>query len=311
MIVFATASSKSMSAYSVVRRLLYHSPAFESAGRLSSCRKTNVNFRCVSSRSPRTPDDSNNHQDLTTQRLSKLIAVNAAMSRREAERLIRAGEVKLAGEVVRTPHMMVAWDDLQDSSLQIQGKAVKIQVHSNGKNDNASTAVIDAQKTRVWVAHKLSGEIVSDSDPLGRPSLMQRLIRGGVGKDGKHNKIHLKPIGRLDMPTEGIILLTNDGNYAREMELPSNMVHRVYRVRAHGLITDYKLARIQNGLTIEGVRYAPMKVKVDGGRSRSTNSWLQVTCCEGKNRQIRNVFKHLGCKFHNACGRFVYELNNV
>ena len=92
-----------------------------------------------------------------------------------------------------------------------------------------------SMRTRVWIAHKLAGELVAEHDPEGRPSLIERLERGGVGKRKKGNKgknvqpIHLKPIGRLDMITEGLILVTNDGRYKRELELPSNSLHRTYR----------------------------------------------------------------------------------
>jgi 23S rRNA pseudouridine2605 synthase len=127
--------------------------------------------------------------------------------------------------------------------------------------------------------------------------MLARLVRGGVGKTGP-TRLHLKPIGRLDMSTEGLILVTNDGQYAREMELPSSKLHRTYRVRAHGILSDYKLGRIRKGITIEGIRYSPMKVHVESSKqTKSTNKWLEVTCAEGKNRMIRNVFTHLGCKY--------------
>ena len=244
---------------------------------------------------------SHNDATTTTTRLSKFIADQAAMSRREAERLIRAGDVTLAGQVITSPQIMVDCKDLQNRALQVQGKVVapderfNKSITTSQTASSTNTAVTATTAPRVWLAHKLAGEIVSDSDPLGRPSLMQRLARGGVGKQGKH-KLHLKPVGRLDMPTEGLLLITNDGAYARELELPSSMIHRVYRVRAHGHVTDYKLAQISKGVTIDGLRYAPMKVQLDAAgrnKQRSTNQWLQVTCAEGKNRQIRKVFKHL------------------
>ncbi|GKZ00499.1 hypothetical protein MPSEU_001002300 [Mayamaea pseudoterrestris] len=235
-----------------------------------------------------------------THRLSKLIAEHAHMSRREAERLIKNGEVTLAGKIVTSPQILVANGSVQNSALQVLGKVVNVNDGNTTKtNLSMKQQEQDKPTTRVWLAHKLAGEIVSDSDPLGRPSLMQRMARGGVGKIGKHTKLHLKPVGRLDLPTEGLILLTNDGNYARQLELPSSLVHRVYRVRAHGNVTDYKLAQIAKGLTIDGVRYAPMKVRMDsasGGRrsQAASNKWLQVTCAEGKNRQIRKVFSQMG-----------------
>jgi pseudouridine synthase len=156
----------------------------------------------------------------------------------------------------------------------------------------------------------------------------------------KQRQLHLKPIGRLDIPSEGLILVTNDGGFAREMELPSSKIHREYRVRVHGRLTSYKIDRIRKGgIEYENVRYPSMKVAVEKprrSRSTSSNTWLRgvynarnhysisvlflrksqniirrisnsflfifvqrlyllVTCTEGKNRQIRNVFGALGC----------------
>ena len=157
---------------------------------------------------------------------------------------------------------------------------------------------------KVWAVHKVSGELVTENDPHDRLSLMDRLKRGGVGRSSK-KQWHLKPIGRLDMPTEGLILVTNDGEYAREMELPSSQLHRVYRVRVHGLLTTNKLDRIRRGLVAvqdngSTIKYSPMKVSIERQKRQarsSTNTWLQVTCTEGKNRQIRNVFAALGGMF--------------
>jgi 23S rRNA pseudouridine2605 synthase len=149
-------------------------------------------------------------------------------------------------------------------------------------------------KTRVWAVHKLAGEMVSENDPSKRPTIIERLNRDGFFK--KQN-IHLKPIGRLDMNTEGLLLLTNDGEFSRQMELPRNQIHRVYRVRVHGLWSQYKLDALRRGMTIKKVRYAPMKVEFDYSRkNRSTNQWMKITCAEGKNRQIRKSLEVLGLK---------------
>jgi pseudouridine synthase len=233
-----------------------------------------------------------------TLRLSKLLSQhgnNLAMSRREAERLIKSGDVTVAGQVVLLPQMLVNLQDLNNSVIKVQGKPVRFD-RSASDASAPSKSSLSEQKTRTWVVHKLPREVVSEFDPQGRPSMLERLRRGGVGKSGK-TRLHLKPIGRLDMSTEGLILVTNDGQYAREMELPSSKLHRTYRVRAHGILSDYKLGRIRKGISVDGVRYAPMKVHVESKKqTNSTNKWLQVTCCEGKNRMIRNVFTHLGCK---------------
>lgn len=245
-------------------------------------------------------------------RLSKLLSQhskNLAVSRREAERLIRGGDVTYAGKVILSPHYLVSWEDLDSPGiLQVSGKAVALlfdsaSLQNNNNSEHRNTEQGDTRHaTKVWIVHKLKGEVVADHDPQGRPSMIQRLMQGGVGKCGKRQRHHLKPIGRLDMPTEGLILVTNNGSYAREMELPANELHRTYRVRVHGPISQYKLKAIQRGIRIEDkdsyavTRYSPMKVEMENVNKirSSTNSWIRITCTEGKNRQIRNVLKHLG-----------------
>lgn len=260
-------------------------------------------------------------------RLSKLLShhsVSLAISRREAERLIRGGEVTVAGQSITSPHYLVDWDDLiingnsnnkQQQKLapgivKVNGKAVALMIPStqtttssiDGDLNTTDSNNNDEDDTKIWIVHKLKGEVVADHDPQGRPSMMDRLVRGGVGRIGKHRRHHLKPIGRLDMMTEGLIMVTTCGRYAREMELPVHQFHRTYRVRVHGPLTQYKILALQKGLRMEDkhtgkvVRFAPMKVEVEGARNKrqATNCWIRMTCTEGKNRQIRNVLKHLG-----------------
>ena len=278
--------------------------SFASPQARSSCQRTTgltVIPRYLSTaKVPR--DETNNNT-----RLSKLLAANLNVSRRESERWIRQGLVSIAGEVVRTPHLLVNWDDLSSPGiLSARGKAVPVLINPEASNADATST---KPSSKVWLVHKLPRELVAEHDPQGRPCLMERLASHG-GLTGRHNKQRTHPIGRLDMSTEGLILVTNDSTYKREMELPQNKLHRTYRVRAHGLVTVQKLQRMQRGITVDGVRYAPMKVAVDDKAasrkpkrrrqaSTSTNTWLQVTCTEGKNRQIRNVLEHLGCKY---CG---------
>jgi 23S rRNA pseudouridine2605 synthase len=215
-------------------------------------------------------------------RLSKVISqhsTNLSLSRREAERLIRAGEVTLAGETITSPHFLLSLKDSK-SAIKISGKLANI-------NENVTATT----RTRVWLVHKLQGEVVSEQDPQGRPSLLDRIRRGGVGSKDDH----LNAIGRLDMSTEGLILVTNDGQYKRELELPSNKIHRVYRVRVHGKLTPHKLKMMRTGMTIEEVHYKGMKVDLEATRgASSTNNWIRLTCIEGKNRQIRKILNHLG-----------------
>eukprot|EP00523_Entomoneis_sp_CCMP467_P015818 CAMPEP_0168785654 /NCGR_PEP_ID=MMETSP0725-20121227/10864_1 /TAXON_ID=265536 /ORGANISM="Amphiprora sp., Strain CCMP467" /LENGTH=514 /DNA_ID=CAMNT_0008835771 /DNA_START=392 /DNA_END=1933 /DNA_ORIENTATION=- len=289
------------------------------------------------SRQPLLSDGSSNNSSYSSNnepppkiRLSKLLssyATNLTLSRNRAEKLIEAGEVTLAGEPVTLPFLSFALSEVANGVVKLQGKAVVFQENyhhhqqqqkqnnktkdkkqSDEREQNATTANAKQNqqfRTRVWMVHKLSGEVVAEDDPHDRPSMIHRLYRGAVGYNRKQKKReHLKPIGRLDMTTEGLILVTNDGEYARQLELPRHQVHRTYRVRAHGLLAPYKLDRMRSGLTIAGVHYHGMKVTVEhvGGKrnkkSRSgsapTNQWVRVTCSEGKNRMIRNVFQHLG-----------------
>lgn len=209
-----------------------------------------------------------------------------AMSRREAERYIREGEVTVAGKVVTSPSFLVDWKEAE-SAVKVDGKLLHVQQ--------------SPPDTRVWLVHKLFGEVVSERDPQGRPSLLDRLHRSLP-------KVHLKPVGRLDMTTEGLIVMTNDGAYARELELPRNKVHRTYRARVHGKLTPHKLKAMRSGVTVNNIRYNGMKVQIEKTRkkSSSTNAWLRITCTEGKNRQIRNVFSHLGCKYSQSSCAFLF-----
>ena len=267
--------------------------------------------------------------------------LNMQMSRKSAESIITDGQVTVAGQVVTNPNFKINLpslsqsndtcrnDSIGDSSDKLydsikvagrhfildKGQTTVYNTRSsnsninnsndesvNQKNVKASIIKETTKKTRVWLAHKLKGELVAEHDPLGRPSLIERLYRGGVGKSKKSSAAttHLKPVGRLDMMTEGLILITNDGSYVREMTLPSNQIQRTYRVRVHGRITQQKLNAIRNGISIDGVHYRGMKVNLELNKSSSkvkggnTNSWLRVTCTEGKNRMIRKVLDNLG-----------------
>lgn len=135
--------------------------------------------------------------------------------------------------------------------------------------------------------------------------MLERLKRGGVGR--KHGD-HLKPAGRLDYETEGLILVTNDGKFARDLELPKNQIHRVYRARVHGTMTENKLMRIRNGC----YGFPAMKVEIERRHKstrESSNVWLQITATEGLNRQIRNVFLKLGSKLERD--ELVARLSNT
>lgn len=138
---------------------------------------------------------------------------------------------------------------------------------------NASVSCSEASATKkVWAVNKLAGELVSHHDPNGRPTLIERLQRGGGSLTKfKHS---LKPVGRLDMNTEGLILITNCGHFARQLELPSNALHRTYRARVHGKLTFRKLSALRRGVNIDGVRYKGMGVRIEGHvKKGGTNTW--------------------------------------
>ncbi len=229
-----------------------------------------------------------------TIRLSKLLshdATNLSLSRRQAERRIRDGEVTLAGKVVQSPHLLVDFDDIVANSsenkplVKLSGKAVLFNpAFAPTNSDEKQSALVP----KIWAVHKIKGEVVTENDPHGRPSLLERLKQSGVGRlklggKRKQQQLHLKSIGRLDIPSEGLILVTNDGTFAREMELPSTKIHRQYRVRVHGRLTTYKLDRIRKGgIEYDNVRYPAMKVAVEKprrSRSNSSNTWLRGMCC--------------------------------
>jgi len=228
-----------------------------------------------------------------------------------AEKKIRAGQVTFKGEVIYAPHMLVNIDEITSASakktplIKLSGKPVLFHHHPLSLEETTTTTNkpkafgFPTTQVRVWAVHKVRGEVVTENDPLSRPSMMERLRRSGVG-DTKKGKVHLKPIGRLDLSSEGLMLVTNDGHFARVMEKPSSKMHRVYRARVFGNLSSYKLNRIRRGgIEYDNVRYPRMKVEVEKtkksrGSVSSKNIWVRVTCTEGKNRQIKNVFKALG-----------------
>lgn len=230
------------------------------------------------------------------------------MSRRTAEKLIRDGQVTIAGQPMLDPTHQLSLSNLLP--IKVNGRLLMLQNHTNEQQTKkvpSDTQPHIEKKTRIWLVHKLKGELVTEEDPEGRPSLLDRLKVGGVGrpsrkayKNGQRSSLHLKAIGRLDMMTEGLILVTNDGMYARNMELPENNFHRTYRARVHGLVTASKLVAIRRGMIIDNIRYKGMTVSLDMNKNGvkvkggGTNSWLTITCCEGKNRQIRKILNHLG-----------------
>ncbi|MBM3554942.1 MAG: rRNA pseudouridine synthase [Alphaproteobacteria bacterium] len=196
------------------------------------------------------------------ERVAKLIARAGLCSRRDAERWIAEGRVRLDGAVLTKPGVVV--DD--PTRIQVDGKPLP-----------------RAEETRVFRYHKPRGQVTTHRDPQGRTTVFERLPPGLP---------RVVSVGRLDYNTEGLLILTNDGELARRLELPANGWLRRYRVRVHGDIDETALARLARGLAIAGVRYGPIQARL--GRKQGSNAWLSLSLTEGKNREVRRVLEHLG-----------------
>ncbi len=196
------------------------------------------------------------------ERIAKYLARAGVASRRDAERMIEAGRVKLNGQAVTHPACFVRASDV----VQVDG-----------------AAVAERERTRLWRYHKPSGLVTTHKDPEGRPTVFERL---------QTRLPRVISVGRLDLTSEGLLLLTNDGGLARRLELPSTGWIRRYRVRVHGAIAADRLAGLAQGLTVDGVRYGPIEARLDS--QSGDNTWLSVGLREGKNREIRKVMAALG-----------------
>ncbi len=204
--------------------------------------------------------------DRSGERIAKLLARAGIASRREVERMITDGRVKLNDEVITTPNTVLP----NLKGVSVDGKPVKA-----------------AEATRLFVFHKPSGLITAERDPAGRPTIYTAL-RNALPEDAGR----VMPIGRLDYNTEGLLLLTNDGELKRAMELPSTGLPRIYRARTFGDITQQQLEELIEGVTIDGMHYG----KIDANMERRTgrNQWIEVKITEGKNREVRRVLEYLG-----------------
>jgi 23S rRNA pseudouridine2605 synthase len=196
-------------------------------------------------------------------RIAKVLARAGLCSRREAERWIAEGRVVLDGTVLTSPAVTVP----PGSIVLVDGKPVA-----------------EPEPTRLWRYHKPAGLVTSHKDEKGRDTLFGALP-AAIGR--------VISVGRLDLNSEGLILLTNDGELARRLELPSTGWLRRYKVRIHGTVTPERLASLEHGVTIEGVRYGPIKAELE--RQQGSNAWCIMALAEGKNREVRRVFEHLGC----------------
>lgn len=206
------------------------------------------------------------------ERIAKVLARLGVASRREAEKLIEAGRVMLNGEAVTTPATFVTPQD-------------KIEV------DGQKTSKKD--RPRLFLYHKPAGLITTAKDPEGRPTVFERL---------PPNLPRLISVGRLDLNTEGLLLLTNDGGLSRLLELPSTGLERTYRVRVHKSDGNHdktplaeKLESLREGLVWKGIRYGEIEASVNTQQKKDGyNTWITMTLTEGKNREIRNVMEAIG-----------------
>lgn len=197
------------------------------------------------------------------ERIAKYLARAGVASRREAEAMIERGEVRVDGRKLTTPAFKVTGRE----DIRVHGK--RIQAH---------------EPVRVWRYHKPSGLITTTSDPEGRRTIFDELPK---------SLPRTITIGRLDLTTEGILLLTNDGHLARAMELPKTGFVRHYRARAHGDASQAMLDTLKGGVTLDdGTRYTSIEAELE--RQTGTNNWLNVRLTEGKNREVRKALEHLG-----------------
>lgn len=196
------------------------------------------------------------------ERIAKVLARAGIASRREAEKLIEQGIVTVDGKTLTTPAFKV----LPGMEVRVDGTRVKAK-----------------EPPRVWRYHKPSGLVTTHKDPQGRPTVFDAVAK---------QLPRVISVGRLDLTTEGLLLLTNDGGLARQLELPANAWVRRYRIRAYGKTDQKALDDLAKGVTIGGVDYKPIKATLD--QVKGGNVWITASITEGKNREIRKVMEHLG-----------------
>jgi 23S rRNA pseudouridine2605 synthase len=195
-------------------------------------------------------------------RIAKFLSRAGVASRRDAERMLAEGVIRLNGKTVTHPATFITADDV----VQVNGKVVD-----------------QPDRTRVWRYHKPEGLVTTHKDPEGRPTVFDKL---------KQQLPRVISVGRLDLTSEGLLLLTNDGGLARQLELPATGWLRRYRVRVFGVPNEGALKSLAHGVTVNGVRYGPIEADVDA--IKGDNTWLTVSLREGRNREIRRVMEHLG-----------------
>ncbi len=196
------------------------------------------------------------------ERVAKVIARAGVCSRRDAERLVGEGRVAVNGRILDSPAVVVGEGDI----VTVDGKPLQAP-----------------EATRLWRYHKPAGLVTSHRDPRGRATVFESLPA---------ELPRVVSVGRLDLTSEGLLLLTNDGALARRLELPATAWTRRYRVRAHGRVDETALAKLAKGLTLSGIAYGPVQAELE--KIQGSNAWLTVALKEGKNREVRLILEHLG-----------------
>lgn len=200
---------------------------------------------------------------MNQKRLAKAISDAGFCSRRDAEKIILESRVSVDGNIINTPAFNVS----DANKITIDGKLLSAK-----------------EPQRIWLYYKPAGLVTTHKDPQNRPTVFENL------------PAHLPrviSVGRLDLNSEGLLLLTNSGDLARKFELPSNKFIRTYKVRVNGYVDMKALAQAEKGITIEGERYKIESIKLT---KAGNNSWLEIKLAEGKNREIRKIFAHFGLK---------------
>lgn len=211
------------------------------------------------------PDRNSPEANCKGKRIAKVMARAGLCSRREAERWIADGRVSVNGKKLMTPAVMV----IDDQVITVDGQPIARKTES-----------------RLWRYHKPAGLIVSHSDPEGRGSVFDRLPA---------ELPRVVSIGRLDINSEGLLLLTNDGALENLLESPKTGWTRKYRVRAYGRVSERALAELAKGVTISGIRYAPIQAEVEKtGKTNASNIWVRIAIREGRNREVRKVMEYVG-----------------
>ncbi|MEW9616403.1 pseudouridine synthase [Shinella sp. S4-D37] len=200
--------------------------------------------------------------DLAPERISKLLARAGVASRRDVERMIMEGRIRVNGTVLDTPVLNATLAD----HIEVDGVPIR-----------------GIERTRLWLYHKPAGLVTTNADPEGRPTVFENL---------PEELPRVMSVGRLDINTEGLLLLTNDGGLARMLELPTTGWLRRYRVRAHGKIEQADLDKLKEGIAVDGVLYGAIDATLD--KTQGTNVWLTLGLREGKNREVKNVLGALG-----------------